>query len=329
MKIWISPYTLTPLKPLNAVSGSLKVRDGCILKVEYPDSSVGYADLHPWPELGDVPLSQQLERLRYNVETPLTKNSLEIARLDAQARARTESLWLDQEVPENHYLLTEIPENLEDDAELCAAFAQGYDKVKIKVGRDFKREAFWLNHICGNFDLNAQIRLDFNGALNEKSYLEFQNILEERTSKAIDFIEDPMPWSKSFGFGSSRLPLALDRDVEKLASNKTSELSPDFFVIKPAINDTTKILDLALKRNRPVVFTSYLDHPLGQISAMLIATRAQSFIKVETCGLASHLAYEPNDFSEKLMMKGCKMSPPEGLGLGWDEELSRLKWTSL
>jgi o-succinylbenzoate synthase len=325
VKIWFSPYTLQPRQALNAITGA-EVRDGCLLKVEYPDSSVGFADLHPWPELGDRRLAEQLERLRYDVHTPLTKNAMEITRLDAAARARNESLWLDQEIPENHYLMTQVPE---DDAELCAAFAQGFDKIKLKMGRDLARETAWINQITDTFDLTSQLRLDFNSTLNTKTYLEFQNALTEKAAIAIDYIEDPVLWSKKTGFGATILKVALDRDVEKYQPDSPVEICPNYFVIKPAIHDTSKILEAALKRGRSVVFTSYMDHPLGQMAAMLIAMRAQSFVKMETCGLASQNAYEPNEFSERLVMRGPKLFPLEGIGLGWGEELERLKWNSL
>lgn len=329
MKIWTSHYQLKPRRSLSAAAGPALPHSGCLLKVEYPDSSIGYADLHPWKELGDAPLEMQLERLRYQIQTPLTRNALEISRLDAQARARGESLWLDQEVPENHYLMTEVPTQEQDDAEVCAAFAQGFHKIKIKVGRDPLHESRWINSISESLHLSAQLRLDFNGALNEKAYADFQKSLSENAIQAIDYVEDPVRWSRKTGFGPSHLRVALDRDVDKLDSKVPSQAYPDVLVIKPAINDTFQALENSLSCQRPVVFTSYLDHPLGQISAMLVATRAQSFVQVETCGLASQNAYESNEFSELLVMKGSRLTPPEGLGLGWDQSLERLTWTSL
>src|SRR5688572_31024573 len=52
----------------------------------------GFADVHPWPELGDAPLDEQLALLAQGKMTPLTKASLKQAAWDGGARKRGVSL---------------------------------------------------------------------------------------------------------------------------------------------------------------------------------------------------------------------------------------------
>ena len=64
MKIFVSPYELSPLRR------SSNERSGVLVKVEFTDGITGYSDLHPWPELGDPSLKEILEALR---TSPLTQ----------------------------------------------------------------------------------------------------------------------------------------------------------------------------------------------------------------------------------------------------------------
>ena len=54
MKIDYSCYGWNLRVPLNSRSLSLK-RYGALLQVSFDDCLLGYADCHPWPELGDAP----------------------------------------------------------------------------------------------------------------------------------------------------------------------------------------------------------------------------------------------------------------------------------
>ena len=62
-------------------------RRGALIRVDG-----GFADVHPWPELGDAPLDEQLALLARGETTPLTRASLHWARVDADARARGVSI---------------------------------------------------------------------------------------------------------------------------------------------------------------------------------------------------------------------------------------------
>ena len=55
MSIWYWPYELTPKRRLSAIAADAP-RQGALVRIED-----GFADVHPWPELGDEPLDGQLE----------------------------------------------------------------------------------------------------------------------------------------------------------------------------------------------------------------------------------------------------------------------------
>jgi len=47
------------------------------------------------------------------------------------------------------------------------------------------------------------------------------------------------------------------------------------------------------------------------------------------CGLMTHVLYEPDAFFERVERDGARLLPPRGTGLGFDDLLERLPWTSI
>src|SRR5262249_34567507 len=84
--MWFCEYALSPR------------RRGALIR-----SGSGFADVHPWPELGDEPLERQLDLLRRGETTPLTRRSLELARIDGAARQRGVSLFAGLTIPKSHW----------------------------------------------------------------------------------------------------------------------------------------------------------------------------------------------------------------------------------
>ena len=84
--MWFWEYSLSP------------TRRGALVRV-----GNGFADVHPWPELGDAPLERQLTMLARGETTALTRRSLELARIDSDARARSVSLFAGLTIPLSHW----------------------------------------------------------------------------------------------------------------------------------------------------------------------------------------------------------------------------------
>ncbi|MEA2329564.1 MAG: hypothetical protein QOE68_4523, partial [Thermoanaerobaculia bacterium] len=90
-------YELTPKRRLSSVAAD-GPRRGALIRV-----NGGYADVHPWPELGDLPLDEQLALLARRETTPLTQCSLEFASIDAAARRDGRSLFDGLTIPPSHW----------------------------------------------------------------------------------------------------------------------------------------------------------------------------------------------------------------------------------
>ncbi len=182
--IWYSEYAL------NAK------RRGALIRVDS-----GFADIHPWPELGDEPLETQLDLLRDGETTALTRRSLDLARIDGDARERRVSVFAGLQIPRSHWPGSDPPVE--------------FDTAKIKsIERIPER---------------VRLRIDFNARLRPE---EFLLIAEGLPLDRIDFVEDPCPYDGgtwSALRGQTRVRLALDRFY--------AEEGVDVLVVKPAIQE--------------------------------------------------------------------------------------------
>lgn len=157
MSLWIHRYTLVPRRRLSGVAHE-GAREGALIRVDE-----GFADVHPWPELGDAPLDEQLALLARGETTPLTRASLRLAQLDEGARRRGVSLFEGLTIPESHWPGNDPPE--------------GFDTVKIKGVMAVPE--------------HVRIRIDFNATLTPD---EFVRVAETLPKERIDFVEDPCPY---------------------------------------------------------------------------------------------------------------------------------------
>lgn len=325
MKISFSRYELFPRASLNSrySFGRPVRRVGALLCVE-EGWGRGYADVHPWSELGDLPLSEQLHLLRQGKLTPLTANSLRFAQIDGCARAQGVSAFKNLRIPESHCLVTDL-ESL-DDAWVKRILDSGFRRIKVKVGRDAQKETQRLGELSLQLNQSVKFRLDFNASLDFESLENWLGSAEKFLDQ-IDFIEDPIPWDpvkwkrlrKNW-----RVRLACDREAEGISPEILSD-SVDLMVVKPAVSEPRCI-------QFPRIFTSYLDHPFGQLTAAYAAAveiQKSSGSSVEIGGFLSHTAYEKNEFSEQLQIQGAFLFPAEGTGFGFDSLLQSLNWEPL
>lgn len=315
MKIEYSLYSLFPKNNKSIYSE----RKGALLKVEFENHLVGYADCHPWPEWGDKPIEEQLENLKHRHTTPLTRCSLKYARLDAEARHKNESLFIHKRLPISHFLVTDFLSFTKEDCENIEK--QGFTHLKIKLGNFLAQEIAHLLFLFKNTSL--KLRLDFNEKLSLEEYKAFLNAIEPIQQK-IDFIEDPIPFDAQIWKELRALyPISLACDKHALAAMHWPD-SADILVVKPAIENIEQFERVKEK----VIITSYLDHPLGQLNAALIASELD-INEQKVHGLLSHHSYQENSFSSDLAQSGPFFSFPYGTGLGFDEKLSKIKWHKL
>jgi o-succinylbenzoate synthase len=357
-RIDFSPYELKASRVVSPLSFHKKqessVRRGALLRVEF-QNGFGYADLHPWEELGDESLERQLKGLASGQPCRLGQIALGFASLDAEARAEGRSLFSRFiprensqsriEFPENHRLLGALLGDGQNDLReesLRSIWEQGFRALKIKLSRDWRSELLVLQESVPGL-APFHLRLDFNGQLSPEEFFHFCEALPAQLLAVIEFVEDPIPFDveKWNQLGDS-LPLALDRlphpDIQSTdrLQKQISELRASWLIWKSAATSQKLVQAWIGEResNAKVCVTSYLDHPLGQMAALysaldLLAQSKNEAFQLGRCGLASHLVYEKSDFSESLVMKGSRLLPTSGTGFGFDELLAKQNWKSL
>jgi O-succinylbenzoic acid--CoA ligase len=274
----------------------------------------GFACVNPWPALGDPRVEELLSRLRSGLPQRLLERALACASADGAARLKGRALFdiggipltvpgagSARCIPRSHATVT-------GEADFPALAAAGFRTVKLKTqGAD----AGIAERVRAAVEAGLRVRIDCNGtgitALH--SLCAFK--------EHIDFIEDP----ESYDAARWReiraelgMPLALDRLDGPNAGGY------DIRVLKPALETCERCAV-------PVVFTSYMDHPLGQMFAAWEASRYDG-MQLEA-GLLTHHLFEPDAFIQAVRSDGPQLLPAEGTGLGFDTLLDALPWQRL
>jgi O-succinylbenzoate synthase len=318
MNITYALYELESNNSLSVTSSALK-RQGALLKVIFESGSVGYADCHPWPELGDLPLKEQLENLNQGKLTPLTYCALEFAKIDAEARLQGKQVLARQNIPRSHFLVTYLldctPKHVHQ------MIQQGYTHIKLKVGRDLDLEVQRLHALFLNSTL--KLRLDFNEGLTPLVFRQFLDRIHKLQDR-IEFIEDPFPFHAEEWtvIQQEKWTLACDRQAH-LACHQPK--AARVLIVKPALQ-TFGEWKKWIHQTR--IVTSYLGHPLGQMAAAYVASQVDPSCSL-VHGLLSHLVYHPTAFSQQLSWQNPHFTLPPGQGFGFDQELQQLEWKSL
>lgn len=193
MFVW--RYVIRPRRTLSALAGA-RPREGALIR-----HGDGFADIHPWPELGDLPLEEQLARLARGETSQLTRRSLHCAAIDGAARREGRSLFDGLTIPLSHSPGDDPPDD--------------FDTVKLKsIDRIPER---------------VRLRLDFNAQLTPE---EFVRVAEGLPKERVDFVEDPCPYDPDVWAAlGEEVGLRLARDRGE------TELGVDVLVVKPAVQE--------------------------------------------------------------------------------------------
>ncbi len=311
-----APYTLYPVGALSARAAA-QPREGVLLRGD----NGGYACLQSWPELGDAPLEYELDALREGSPLRLGERACKCMEIDGEARAKGVSLFEGLTIPRSHATLTVSA----TPSQVYNLHQRGFRVGKIKVIPKLASTVERLTNLAAMVP-DWKWRVDFNCTLSVDDALRFWDMLSDAMRARIDFVEDPCyyevdAWQRLQDAG---MPLGYDLPVqnENIIPHRTTK--PMMRLVKPARHHSNS--------GKPV-FTSYLDHPLGQCWA---AYNAALFYKdkpaedVPLCGLVTQHIYRPNAFSEEL---GLDITPdfhaPGGTGLGFDALLAALPWKKL
>jgi len=322
VRLRVAPYRLAPRAAVGL--GGSRDRSGMLLEV-WPEGlkAPGYADCHPWPELGDPPLALHREALRRGQPTSLLERAFALGAADAEARSRGEGLFAGLTVPPSHALvsLSELPELP------TLLGATGAASVKVKVGERPSEEARALAR-AHQAHPALRWRLDANGRFAADDFRGFWRSLPPTLRPLVDFIEDPTPFDATLWAALSAelgCVFAWDRGSSAWAPGCPGV---GVLVSKPAWDDSLALARRVAGTGVGLVITTALGHPLGSLAAAWVAARAATVpsLEVLSCGLLSHAAYRPDAFSEALRVDEGVLRPLPGAGLGLGSLLEALAW---
>lgn len=323
IQIFYSPYKISPITSLNAASGN-SPREGALLKVVWSDGLEGYADLHPWPELGDVPLSVQLADLKKGRMSSMVEQSIWLARRDAAARKENKNILDFGAKIKNNFVISDITQ-LKPGA-LDEIRKEGFDTVKVKVGRDLTKEAEALTHLAA---CPLYIRLDFNGLGNWQVFEKFMSSIPRSVRALIEYVEDPFPFDlASWAEARKLVKIAADNQNAKIPWDHLTKSPCDVLVIKPAKVDVDKALELCKKWNMKAAVTSYMDHPVGVVHAVGVAMELKKLHgdMILEAGCLTHRLYQMDSFAAQMTSQGPYLLKVKGTGVGFDKLLKGITW---
>ena len=314
--LWFWKYRLTARQPLNAKSARREV-EGALVRI-----GEGFACLQPWPELGDPTLERCLADLAGPRRWPLVRRAVRCAKEDADARFIGDPLLEEIDVPDSHATLP-----WQDRRIVESAFDKGFDRVKLKIGRDAESERAFLVEMAEAFP-QLRWRLDANESFEPAAAEAFLLDLPEPIRWRIDFVEDPCPYASRTWEElrrNARVPLAVDREAAPQAE------AAQVMIVKPAVDEPWLLAEAAAARGQQVIVTSYMEHPLGQVAAAWEAAKLNVQFPglIGICGLQTHHLFAPSDFAERLGRWSPRFQSPGGTGLGFDDLLERLPWKRL
>jgi|GEM_PF-933953 len=344
MKIFYSTYTLKrssiPLKnidSLKAPSGDLSEiqeldpPNGALLKIEWPDKKIGFSDIHPLTDFGDVEILQELAAYSNTQNSPLMDQSIWMARRDAIVRHRKINLFLEHKPLPNNYLLTaDMLESNGARIDFSSLAQKGFTTLKIKLNFNTALQYQSLLHEAVQHGL--ALRIDFNSQLNIQEYIQVLEVWSPPIIKAIEYIEDPMPYIPSdwkIANEKFAVPLAIDHEYSKVDWSEVPEFS--VIILKPARQKVDEIMKQAFIHQLKVAVTSSLDHCLGSLHAYHIALELSERFpdRMLSPGCLTHQLFKPDHFSSLISVDGPLILGTKGTGIGFDAAIEELVWTKL
>lgn len=311
IKLQYSPYQLQLLRGhSNAGSGSHI--EGVLLKVFFTAQEFGYSCLQTWPQLGGSTLTESIQSLRTGDYTPEAKQALHLAEYEMQWRQSGRRLPAPRQASwEQHLLINDLQLVSEQ-------YLQSHHVLKIKMNQNWQQSLPQLKEWA---KAHFILRLDFNNSLSPSSFTDFLNNAQEILGQ-VEFIEDPFladvqQWQKF----SSQFSVSLAWDFQ---TESYPQQSGFVLIHKPLRNSL-------VARAPKTIFTSNMDHPVGQRLAFLQLLEGVQLQQLDfkvVHGLNSHLVMTPNAYSEQ-MGQGPTFQVWNETGVGFEKLLENEKWLTL
>jgi O-succinylbenzoate synthase len=327
MKISYSPYILKPVQNISTVANAGD-RQGILLKIEWLDGLIGYSDLHPWTELGDQSWEDQLADLRKGKISSMLEQSIWMAHKDAELRKQGRNAFEGFPALKNNYIVSDISTELAGLPERLKA--EGFETVKIKVGRDLKKEAEYIS-LLGQ-DGAFKLRLDFNAIGSWQTYERFMSAVNKIAVQRIQYVEDPFPYDTQAWIEAKRFaPIAIDNEISKVNFKKIQGKPFDVVILKPAKMDVISTVQNCVFHDLKIAVTSYMDHPVGLTHALAIASELKKAHpqRILDAGCMTLKLFQMDIYSAEIVSSGPFLKRPAGSGIGFDLLLAKEPWTQV
>ena len=333
------PFSLRLASPLDTAAGRIDRREGFLVRIDR-DGVVGVGEATPlagWTEsyeaceaaLAEVVSEVHEQEMKtaaaeLSAEArPAARHGLELAAVDAEARAAGESLatYLAADSP-----ATSVPVNAtvgdgtveETAAATREAIDEGYYAVKVKVGArtpdEDEERIRAVRDVAGE---NVELRADANGAWTASTA---RRMLGVAADLDFAYVEQPLPADDVSGHAELRgrgVDVALD---ESLAATGPDEIldagAADVLVCKPmALGGPRRTLDVArraARRGVDTVVTTTIDAVVARVGALHVAAALPD---VRACGLATGSLLADDIGPDPAPVEGGAMSVPVAPGL--------------
>jgi len=321
-------YILYPQSSLSAVAND-QPREGMLLRMQWPDQKIGFADLFPWPEFGDDPVDHHIEKLKQGHISGLLEQAIWLGRKDAILRSQNKNALTDSAKIKNHYLINDFTKM--NDSLLSQIRSSGFSTIKVKMGRGWKEEIEWINKTLRDFPFTC--RLDYNSKGEPAIFERMFSFLAPGLKQRIEFVEDPFPWDLDVWTDAAKIaPLALDQEYKNVNWEQIQGEPPfRVLVLKPARQDVEEVTQRASQKALKIVVTSSMDHPVGVAHAVRVAAELKKkyVTQVLECGCLTIKSYKPNEFSSSMIIQGPYITQIPGTGIGFDQIFQNLSWTQV
>ncbi|WP_336022589.1 mandelate racemase/muconate lactonizing enzyme family protein [Halobellus salinisoli] len=329
------PFSLDLTTPLSTSRGEIERREGFLIRVER-DDVVGLGEATPlpgWTEsieeceaaLTDWSEARQVEPAEMG-ETPAARHGIELAQVDADARAAGEPLatFLADGSPADS-----VPVNAtvgDGSVESTAgatreAVESGYRAVKVKVGaRDSDVDAARLRAAREAAGDGVELRADANGVWDVPTA---ERLLDVAADLDFAYVEQPLAADDLRGHAELRgrgVGIALDESVVSVGPDRVLTAdAADILVCKPmALGGPRRTLDVARRaaaRGVDVVVTTTIDAVVARVGAVHVAAALPG---ISACGLATGSVLSADLAPDPAPVEEGSIRVPTGPGLAGD-----------
>ena len=288
---------------------------GALLRAKHEGQWV-YSCLHLWPKRGDITLTQALDEIRkQNIKSSVTNIAYD--RLLNSLSAQIFTSKTRQFLP-SHLQITQT-----DISKLSQINELGFKVLKIKISKD---QDYWQVVEAHQQTPYFRWRLDFNLSSSPKNLEKLLKNTSEDFLDSVDFMEDPFADVSQWENISQTFKIRLAADFAKQDFTDASKLNgADLLILKPSREKIVDWIEFAHQNMKRVVFTNYLQHPLGQIFdfAEALHWHTRHPLLFEDCGFATFSQLESMPFERQ--NNSLAILPP----FNFEKLLETLSWQKL